>query len=150
MTYKRLVASGAAATIKAGEPTKESSTWDGNVAIMADGDGLTDDTKRFAGLAKNTSTDTVAAAGEVVLYIPFPGLIYSGKPKVAGAADTQAEIDALIGKRIPFDVTSSAWTLDAAASDSVNNSVVIIGGQASSDRLWFVVSATTVQYFENN
>lgn len=137
-SYDRIVGSGAAASIARGTPTKQGSA--GAVAIMADGNGTT--SERFTGIAKSVSTDTVAAAGRVDLWFPFPGIIYSGKPKVSGAADTQAEIDALVGTRTVFDLTSSDWTVDAAASDSATNGVVIIGGQPEQDVLYFVVSPT--------
>jgi len=134
--YRRIVGSGAAATIDRGTPTKEGSN--GAVAIMADGEGTT--SQRFSGLAKSVSTDTAAAAGVVEVYFPFPGIVYSGKPKVAGAANTQAEIDALAGKRTVFDLTTGDWTVDAAAVDGATNCVVIIGGNLQDDSLYFVVS----------
>lgn len=145
MTWKRTVASGGANTISRGEPTKESS---GNVAIMADGEGTT--SQLFAGFAKSESTDTAAAAGSVTCFIPFPGLIYAGKPKTANAANTQAEIDALMGKRVVFDLTSTTWSIDTAASDDIGNAVVIVGGQPEEDRVWFVVTNTSLNFFENN
>lgn len=132
----RLVESGGAATIDRGAPTKEGSN--GAVAIMVDGDGTT--SQRFSGIAKSVSTDTAAANGYVDVILPTPGLVYVGSPKVAGAADTQAEIDALGGKRVVFDLTSSAWTIDSAAADGANNGVVIIGGKKEDDLLFFVIS----------
>lgn len=136
-----LVASGAAASIKAGEPVKgvdaaAASPWLGTVALMADGDGTT--TQRFTGLAKATSTDTVAAAGEVTLWLPLPHIIYSGKAKTSSTADTAAEILALQGKRVVFDVTSSVFTVEAEAADAVANCVTIIGGDPNTKELEFV------------
>lgn len=144
-SYKRNVAAGAAASIDRGTPTKESST---NVAIMADGNGTT--SEQFAGLAKSVSTDTAAVAGTVQLYMPLPGLVYVGSPKVAGAADTEAEILALCGKRIVLDLTSSDWTVDTAASDDIGNAVVIVGGEAGADKVHFCICHTTLNWFENN
>lgn len=137
-TIRRIVGSGAAASIDKGTPTKEGSS--GAVAIMVDGDGTT--SQRFSGLAKNVSTDTVAAAGIVYTVLPLSGLVYAGKPKVAGAANTQAEIDALLGTRTVFDLTSTDWTVDAAAADGATNGVVIVGGQPIEDVLYFVMSPT--------
>ncbi len=138
---KWLVGSGAAASIASGTPTKgvdaaAASPWLGTVAIMADGDGTT--SQRFTGIAKSISTDTVAAAGEVYTWLPLAGIIYRGKAKTASTADTQAEVDALSGKRVVFDLTSSAWTVDAAAADAVANCVVIIGGDYQTQTLDFV------------
>lgn len=142
---KWIVAAGAANTIHAGEPTKAAdaaaaSPYTGAVAIMADGDGKT--AERFTGIAKSESTDAVAAAGEVYTWLPLPALIYNAKAKTASTADTQAEIDALTGKRVVFDLTSSAWTVDAAAADAVANSVIIIGGDFRTQRLDFVYKFT--------
>lgn len=144
-SYKRAVAAGAAASIDRGTPTKESSTA---VAIMADGEGTT--AEQFAGVAKSVSTDTAAAAGTVQLFIPLPGLFYFASPKVAGAADTEAEILALCGKRIVLDLTSTDWTVDTAASDGIGNSVVIVGGNPNEDKVYFAITHTTLNFFENN
>lgn len=144
-SYKRAVASGAAATIDRGAPSKESSTY---VAIMADGEGTT--SEQFAGLGKSVSTDTTAADGTVELFLPLPGLIYVGSPKVAGAADTEAEILALCGKRIVLDLTSTDWTVDSAAADGIGNAVVIVGGNPNEDKVYFSITHTTLNYFENN
>lgn len=138
---KWLVGSGAAATIAIGTPTfgvdaAAASPWLGTVAVGSDGNGST--SQRFTGIAKSTSTDTVAAAGEVYTWLPLPGIIYSGKAKTASTADTQAEVDALSGKRVVFDLTSSDWTVDAAAADAAANCVVIIGGEYQTNTLYFM------------
>lgn len=147
MTWQsvRTVASGAAATVARGTPTKESSHA---VAIMADGEGTT--SERFSGIAKSTSTDTAAAAGTVQVWFPFPGIIYSGKPKTAGLVNTQAKIDALMGDRVVFDLTSTDWTVDVAAGDAIGNAVVIVGGQPEEDAVYFCVTHTSINFFENN
>ena len=125
-----VVASGGSATIQRGTPTK-CVTADGSVAgaviPMVDGDGLVTG-ERFTGLAKNNSTDTASAAGVVDLYTPVPGIQYRGFPKSSAAVDTQAEINALMGKKVLFDLTSSDWTVDTAATDALVNCVVIVGG----------------------
>lgn len=145
-SYKRLVASGAAASIDRGAPTKEGSS--GAVAIMADGEGTT--SERFAGLAKSVSTDTAAASGSVEVILPLPGLVYVGSPKTAGAADTEAEIQAVSGKRVVLDLTSTNWTVDTAAADGIGNAVVIVGGVPEDDLVYFVITHTTLNFFENN
>lgn len=133
---RRIVAAGGAQTINAGEPTKEGSS--GAVAIMVDGDGTT--SQKFSGIAKSDSTDTASAAGEVYTYVPFPGMMYVGKAKTAANADTQAEIDALMGKRVVFDLTSTAWTVDTAAANAATNGVVILGGDYQKSTIYFAVS----------
>lgn len=135
-----LVAAGAAATIAPGTPTEgadaaAASPWTGAVNIMADGEGST--SQRFTGIAKNTSTDTVAAAGEVTTFNPLPGILYKGFAKTASTADTAAEVLALQGKRVVFDLTSTDWTIDAAAADAKANCVVIAGGDYQTATLLF-------------
>lgn len=137
-----VVASGAAATIAPGTPAK-CTTADGSVAgaviPMVDGDGIVTG-ERFVGLAKNTSSDTASAAGVVDTWAPVPGILYRGKPKVAGSVDTQAEINALAGKKVLFDLTSSDWTIDTAATDALVNCVVICGGTPNGDEVCFYYS----------
>ncbi len=135
-----LVASGAVATIAAGTPTKAAdaaaaSPWTGAVVPMVDGDGST--SQRFTGLAKNTSTDTASVAGAVTLWLPLPGYNYASKSKSLAATDTQAEITALFGKRVVFDLTSSLWSIDTAAADAVANCVTIIGGDFQTSTVYF-------------
>lgn len=135
------VPSGGVATIAAGTPTKTvdaaaASPYLGTTAIMADGDGTT--TQRFTGIAKSTSTDTASVAGEVFVYAPLPGLVYNAKAKTSTTADTQAEVDALRGKRVVFDLTAGVWSVDAAAADAVVNQVVIIDGDYRTQRLDFL------------
>ena len=137
-----VVASGAAATIVTGTPTK-CVTADGSVAgaviPMVDGDGLVT-AERFTGLAKTISTDTASAAGTVDTYVPVPGILYRGYAKSASAADTQSEINALMGKKVLFDLTTSDWTVDTAATDALVNCVVIQGGIPASSEILFVYS----------
>lgn len=144
-TQPSLVASGGVATIQAGTPTKgadaaAASPWTGAVVPMVDGDGST--SQRFTGIAKNTSTDTAVAAGNVTLWLPLPGYVYACKAKTASTADTAAEVTALFGKRVVFDLTSSLWSVDAAAADAVANCVTIIGGDYQTQTLYFMYRAS--------
>lgn len=140
---------GTAASIKRGEPTKgydaTGASWTGAVAIMADGEGTT--SERFAGIAKNESNETASVAGTVTTWLPLPGLIYEAKAKTASTADTEAEIMALNLKRVVFDLTSTTWSVDAAATDAATNGVVIVGGDYHTSSLYFVVS-TSCTVFE--
>ena len=142
VAIKRIVASGGAATINSGEPTKQGTA--GAVAIMVDGDGTT--SQVFTGIAKSVSTDTATAAGEVYTYLPLPGIIYSAKAKSAAAADTQAEIDALAFKRVVFDLTSSTWTVDTAAADATTNGLLIVGGEFQTNTIFFIVRENVSLY----
>jgi hypothetical protein len=131
-----IVASGTTASIKAGEPTKAGSA--GAVAIMVDADGTS--SQRFTGIAKSDSSETASAAGNVQVWLPLPGMIYAAKAKSFAAADTQAEIDALYYKRVIFDLTSGAWTIDTAAADNTANAVVIVGGEFQTGTVYFAYS----------
>lgn len=138
------VPAGAIGTIAAGSPTKTvdaaaASPYLGTTAPMVDGDGST--AQRFTGIAKSDSTDTVAAAGVVYLWLPLPGMVYACAAKTASLANTSALIDALRGKRVVFDLTSSVWTIDTAAADAVANTVVIIGGNENTSTIYFVYAS---------
>lgn len=139
-TAPNLVASGGVATIQAGTPTKAAdataASWTGAVLPMVDGDGTT--SQRFTGICKTTSTDTASAAGTTVLWLPLPGYVYACKAKTAANADTAAEVTALYGKRVVFDLTASLWSIDAAAADAAVNMVTIIGGDYTTSTLYFV------------
>lgn len=138
---KWLVAAGAAATINPGTPTKFSSA--GAIVPMVDADGTT--SQRFTGIAKDTSTDTAAAAGVVYTFIPLPGLMYMAKAKSSTAANTQAKIDALLAKRVILDLTGTVgpgltgtWTVDTAEADAATNCVCIIGGEFQTNTVYFM------------
>lgn len=138
-----LVAAGAVSTIASSTPTKgadaaAASPWTGAVVPMIDGDGST--SQRFTGIAKDDSTDTVAAAGAVTLWLPLPGYVYAAKAKTSSTADTAAEVQALFGKRVVFDLTASVWTVDAAAADAAANCVTIVGGDYLTQTLYFMYS----------
>lgn len=137
-----VVASGAAATIARGVPTKSTeadATATGALLPMVDGDGSVT-AMRFGGIAKNVSTDTASAAGVVDVWAPVPGLLYRGFAKSLPAADTQSEINTLFRKRVVFDLTTSDWTVDTAAADALVNCVVIVGGYFQSSEILFYYS----------
>lgn len=137
-----IVASGTSASIASGTPSK-CVTADGSVAgvvaAMVDGDGLVTG-ERFTGICKRTSTETASANGVVGTWAPVPGILYRGYAKSAAAADTQSEINALMGKKVLFDLTSSDWTVDTAATDALVNCVVISGGNPRTSEITFVYS----------
>lgn len=139
-----IVASGAVGTIAPGSPVKgadaTAASWTGAVIPMVDGDGTT--SQRFAGIAKNTSTDTASAAGVVTVWLPFPGMVYAGKAKTASLANTSALVQGLFGKRVVFDLTSSTWSIDTAAADAAANMVTIIGGDPNTSTLYWTYKLT--------
>ncbi len=139
-----LVAAGGVTTIAAATPTKgadaTAASWTGAVVPMVDGDGTT--SQRFTGIAKSDSTDTASVAGSVTLWLPLPGYVYACKAKTSTTADTAAEVTALFGKRVVFDLTSSLWSIDAAAADAAANMVTIVGGDYQTQTLYFTYKIT--------
>ena len=139
LTYQ--VTSGAAASIKAGEPVLLTTIGTSVYAELADDGDPTIGTDFWVGIAAKDSTDTVAAAGEVEVWMPLPGVVYRAKAKSSTAADTAAEILALAQKRVPIDLTSSVFTVDTAAADGATNGLILTGtGDASRNEVDFMIS----------
>lgn len=134
------VASGAAGSIKTGEPVKRTGVGSPYVVLCATGDPEIG-TDIFAGIAMNTSTDTAAADGTVDVAIPVPGqTVLRCKATTAANVDTQSEIDALVGDTVCFDLTSTTFTIDEDEGDDDNvHSLLIIGGDPVAKTLDFVV-----------
>lgn len=85
----------------------------------------------FVGIAATNSTNTASAAGTVTVYPVNSNVTYLGNPDVAASWDTQAEYDALVGKRVliknsvSVGSTPASGTYTVLASDSANNGVVV-------------------------
>lgn len=85
----------------------------------------------FVGIAATNSTNTASAAGVVDVVPTNSALTWLGNPDVAASWDTQAEYDALVGKRVLIKnsvsvtstPTSGAYTV--LASDSANNGCTV-------------------------
>jgi hypothetical protein len=145
-----IVASGGTGTIAAGSPTKlngydAAGFGAGKIIPMVDGNGAIGSASSrtiFAGIAKSDSNDTTTADGTVQVWAPVPGLLYRGYAKTSTLADTQAELNALMGKRVVFDLGTSplAWTVDTAATDALANCVCIAGGDPNTASILFVYS----------
>ena len=116
------VASGAAASIKAGEPVAKA-LGAAVVTAMATNKPVVA-TDFLAGIASSTSTDTASAAGTVKVTKLVPGLTWLISPNSAAAWDTQAEYDALVGDRVLLDLTSSTYTI--LATDGATSGCVIM------------------------
>src|ERR1035437_1022192 len=133
-----LVAAGGVTTIAAGTPSKSAdaaTAATGAVVPMVDGDGAVG--QNFTGIAKSDSTDTAAAAGVVTLWLPLPGYVYAAKTLVSTTCNTAAKLITFFRKRVFFDLTSSLWTVDAAATDALINCVTIIGGDYNTGTVYF-------------
>lgn len=81
-------------------------------------------TDYLVGIATSTSTQTASLAGTVDYLAIQMGLTYLISPKVPTSWDTQAEYDALVGKRVLIDLTSGAFTLLAA--DGITSGCVVM------------------------
>lgn len=88
-------------------------------------------TDYYVGIATTSSTNTASAAGTVYVVPLNNGITYLGNPDVAATWDTQAEYDALVGKRVliknsvSVTATPTSGTYTVLASDSANNGCVV-------------------------
>jgi hypothetical protein len=95
------------------------------VSVSAGVEGL------FVGVAATNSTNTASAAGTVLVVPTNSGITYIGNPDVAATWDTQAEYDALVGKRVVLKnsvsvtATPTSGTYTVLASDSANNGCTV-------------------------
>ena len=76
------------------------------------------------GIAMSTSTQTASVAGYVDVLPLVPGQVFLISPKAPTSWDTQAEYDALLGKRVLLDLTSTTYTILAA--DGATSGCVIM------------------------
>lgn len=112
----------AATTINAGEPVTRA-LGGVTVTAMATNKPVVG-TDYLAGIAMTTSTQTASVAGTVNVMPLSSGITYLVSPTAPTSWDTQAEYDALVGKRVLIDLTTGSYTI--LASDSANNGCVIM------------------------
>lgn len=106
------VNSGAAASIKAGEPVAK--TLGNNfVAALATNKPVVA-TDFLVGIAVSDSTDTASLVGYVDVREIDVRDTWSIAPKVAATWNTQTLYNALVGFRVLLDLTTSTWTILAA------------------------------------
>ena len=85
----------------------------------------------FVGVATTNSTNTATAAGTVYVLPANSDITYLANPDTAASWDTQAEYDALVGKRVllandvSVTATPTAGTYTILASDSANNGCTV-------------------------
>jgi hypothetical protein len=86
----------------------------------------------FVGVATTNSTNTATAAGSVYVMPVNSGITYLANPDTAASWDTQAEYDALVGKRVllknsvTVSSTPTGGTYTLLASDSAANGCVVM------------------------
>jgi hypothetical protein len=118
-----------ATTIKAGEPVSKTVTFVSganlSTAVIPAIDGSWNVGTTYAvGIAATTSTNTSTAAGTVEVIPAVPGVVYLCSPLTSSLFDTQAEYDALVGRRVCFDLTSSTYTIDTTTGNNGNGLVI--------------------------
>lgn len=135
----------AATAIYAGEPVKLKAAGSPYVIPVADGEPVIGTTTAVIGIAATDSTHTASADGFVMVYLPLPGIVYRARAKTTSTVDTQAEINALCGDRVVFDLTSSVYTVDAAAGDGATNGIYIVGGNPDTYEVYFTMRTSGTQ-----
>jgi len=147
-TDRWLTASGQIALIEAGEPAKQNATADENVILLVDADLTIASDQPMAGIAAADSSDTVAAAGYVDLYVPLPGIKWEIKEKTSTLANTQAKIDAFIGSLflVDLDGTSGDFTMDSASATASTAAFLIVGGDHNRSTVWFRIRPDACSY----
>ena len=139
-TDRWVVASGQTTLIQAGEPAKQTSAAIEEVILLVDADLTVATDQPMSGIAATDSTETATAAGYSDQYVPLPDIKWEIKAKSAAAADTQAEIDALVGQLELIDLatgTHGAFTMDTAAGSTGTNAFLIVGGDPNRSTVWF-------------
>lgn len=114
------VASGAVASINAGEPVQKLAGAAGVTALLTNSPTTTN---RIVGVATQASTDTVATSGLVTVIPVNDSQIWMIAPKVAATWNTQAKYNALVGSRVLLDLTTSVYTI--LATDGASNGCIV-------------------------
>lgn len=117
---KYYVASGAVASINAGEPVQKLAGAAGVTALSTNSPTTTN---RIVGVATSVSTDTAAASGLVDVIPVNDTQIWMIAPKVAATWNTQAKYNALVGSRVLIDLTTSTYTI--LATDGASNGCIV-------------------------
>lgn len=143
------VASGATA-INAGEPVNSLATLSSGAAsvntvvVLTDGKPVIG-TDNFIGIAAAAGTHTASAAGRVAVSRPYASVTEIwGKAKSAAAIDTDAELLAILGDAVLFDLTTGVYTIDQAAA--VNTAgLTIVDGNIFKGELGVTVDARAMR-----
>lgn len=123
-------------TIKPGEPVTQDN---GNFVEIVVNGGPVNSTGLFVGIAKNESTETSSANGEVDVEIVVPFVtIMRAKATTAANIDTEAKLLAIKLDAIAFDNSSNVITIDEDEGDDPNeHGLVVVGGNIAKGTLDF-------------
>jgi len=136
-----------ATAILAGEPVKIGGTGSNYVVPAADGEPNT--TTLGLGVAASDSTQTSTTDGVVDVYLFEPTVAFRAKAKSAAAIDTEAELLAIINDLVLFDLTSSTYTVDTAATNGAYG-LRIIGGNVTQGTVDFLPVMQASQLFKTS
>lgn len=136
---KKMQTEANATAILAGEPVILKIAGSPYVIPAADGDPVIGTTTQVMGIAASNSDHTASADGTVEVYLPSAEVIWEGKAKTSSTVDTQSELDALRNDRVVWDLTSSTYTIDAAAGDGAAKGIQIVGGDPDRSVVYFII-----------
>lgn len=128
-----------ATLIYPGDPVKLASAGSPFVIKLATGEPIIGTTTQVIGIAATTSTNTSALAGTVKVYIPRPGVVYSCKATTFANVDTAAELNALVGDRVAFDLSTATFTVDENEGDTASLGLQIVGGDYKNGDVYFII-----------
>lgn len=132
-----VVAAGTNPTIKAGEPAKQGGSTVRNQSVLLEDADLTIGTDQpMTGIAAADSTEASSSSGYCDQYVPLPNVKWEIKAKSAAAADSQSEIDNLLGNLYLIDLTSSVFTIDTAGTAGTA-AFLIVGGDPNRSTVYF-------------
>lgn len=129
-----------ATAIYAGEPVKLKSAGSPYAIPLADAEPVIGTTTQVLGIAASDSTQTASADGYVMVYpANLPGVIWKAKAKTSSTVDTLSELNALCGDNVVLDLTTSTYTVDAAAGNGATNGIQIVGGNHETTEVYFKI-----------
>jgi len=120
----RPVKAGTTASINAGEFVTRALTT-GYVAAIGNVSTIPSvGTTYLAGLAMTASNETTTADGTVAVLPLQAGTVYLGTPAAPTSWDTQAEYNAMVGKRVKIQGSAGAYTV--LATDGSSNALIVM------------------------
>ena len=95
------------------------------------------------GVAAGAGTQTASADGFIDVFMPLSGVIYEGFASTAANIDTLSELNALLGDRVPQEVSATTdagnWTIDENGTEGQTNPFLLVGGDHTVQTLKFMI-----------
>jgi len=135
-----------ATDIVAGEPVKYKSDGSPYAIPLATGDPEIG-TDQFLGVSAGSSSHTASADGTVDVITVVPGqTVLECKATTAANVDTKAELDALVGDAVAFDLTGAIYTVDEDEGNDDNvHGLILVGGDPFKQTMHFQVKASAMK-----